>query len=407
MFASGAECPGARRLALAVRPRPLRTPLVPALLRRIVTRLAGLLTRRQVVFLPRVAGAEARLLDLRAPYRVDATSVAIAVTDGRVGEMTIAVRGYSGHFPGRAVWRPWAFAHAGPCTYTLDLATGTLWRGVAMVAQAGKAITFPSRRFAIDWGLETPSGEVAERQTGHYRPGGDEPVDAAYFGGGNYVDHEAESAGEHPAVVRLLKSHGAGPRVLEIGCATGGLVAALRAAGFDAVGADFSEWAVGQATARLGGAHAWQWNVERDPAPAALAGRGPFDALVLWVTLEHFRAPWAALAALAPLCAPGARLFIKTTNADSLTHQLFGGDWEGFYDWTHHGVSEVGVRSLRERLPALGWRVRACATELVWDGSADPLHATVREWHTHDARFRRLLVERELGDLVTVVAERG
>ena len=378
---------------------------MPALLRQFLTGLAGILTRRRIVVLPRVAGDERLTFGVRAMYRVDATALAFDVTDPRDGQLTIAVRGYSGHFPGAAVWQPWAFAHTGPCRYTLDLATGTLWRGAAMVAHAGKPITFPTRRFALDFRLECADGSVAVRQTGHYVTGGDKPVDASYFSGDNYVDHEAESAGEHPAVVRLLREHHAGHRVLEIGCATGGLVAALRAAGFDAIGADFSEWAVGEATRRLGAAHAWQWNVERDPAPAALARRGPFDAIVLWVTLEHFRAPWTALAVLGPLCAPGAQLFIKTTNADSLTHQLFGGDWEGFYDWTHHGVHEVGVRSLRARLPALGWRVRSCLTERLWDGSADPLHATLREWYANDARFRQLLADRDLGDLVTIVAE--
>ena len=377
-----------------------------ASIRKLVTGLAGAVVRRHVVLLPHVAGSESRLLAVRAPYRVDATSLLLDVTDPRSGTLRLSIRGYRGHFPGEPVWQPWAFAHAGPCTYTLDLAAGVLWRGVAQVAQAGKPITFPTRRFAIDCTLET-SGGTARRQTGHYLTGGDRAVDAAYFGGDNYVDHEAESVGEHAGVVALLRAHGAGARVLEVGCATGGLVAALRTAGYDAVGADFSAWAIGEATARLGGTHAWRWDAEQEAPPAALVSRGPFDALVLWVTLEHFRAPFKVLAALAPLCAPGAKLFIKTTSADSLTHQLFGRDWEGHFDWTHHGVELVSVRTLREQLPRLGWQVRSCATELVWDGSADPLHATVREWYSYDARFRALIAEKELGDLVTVVAVRA
>ena len=404
--ASLGVCPAPTPPPLPRPPVPPPGPCVLALLRQFLTGLAGLLSRRHVVVLPRLAGGEARLLDVHTAYRVEGTSLAIEVTDRRTGPLRISVRGYAGHFPGAPVWQPWPIAHGGPCTYRLDLAAGTLCRAGATLAQAGKPIVFPTRRFALDFRLEAASG-TAVRQTGHYLARDDRPVDAAYFGGDNYVDHEAESAGEHPAVVRLLREHGAGPRLLEVGCATGGLVAALRQSGFDAVGADFSEWAIAEASRRLGATHAWQWNVERDPAPADLVGRGPFDALVLWVTLEHFRAPWAALEALGPLCAPGARLFIKTTNADSLTHQLFGRDWEGFFDWTHLGVREVGVRTLRERLPAMGWRIRSCATELVWDGNADPWHATLRDWHSHDARFRQLLASRDLGDLVTVVAERA
>jgi hypothetical protein len=43
---------------------------------------------------------------------------------------------------------------------------------------------------------------------------------------------------------------------------------------------------------------------------------------------------------------------------------------------------------------------------VVWDGNADPTHATLREWWASDARFRRLLTERDLGDLITCVATR-
>jgi hypothetical protein len=89
-----------------------------------------------------------------------------------------------------------------------------------------------------------------------------------------------------------------------------------------------------------------------------------------------------------------------------LTRQLFGRDWEGRFDPTHFGVEQVGVRSLRERLPALGWRIESLTTERIWDGCADPTHATLREWWAADARFRRLLAERDLGDLIHCVAVR-
>ena len=233
-------------------------------------------------------------------------------------------------------------------------------------------------------------------------------MDASYFGGDNYVDHDAQSAAEHPAIVARVRAMAAPPaRVLEVGCATGGLVHALRVAGYDAVGADFSSWAVERARERLGGLHAFEWNADAAPPAAELASRGPFDVLVLWVTLEHFRDPWAALAALAPLAAPRAQLLIKTTNADSLTHRIFGRDWEGHFDWTHHGVELVGAQSLRTQLPVLGWRIAALTTEQVWDSNADPTHATLRDWHASDARFRQLLAERDLGDLVTVTAVRA
>ena len=80
--------------------------------------------------------------------------------------------------------------------------------------------------------------------TGHYLPVEGRGVSAAYFQGDDYVDHEAQSAGDHQQVLQLLRQHHACDPVIEIGCATGGLLAALDAAGFQAIGLDISEWAV-------------------------------------------------------------------------------------------------------------------------------------------------------------------
>jgi hypothetical protein len=119
---------------------------------------------------------------------------------------------------------------------------------------------------------------------------------------------------------------------------------------------------------------------------------------------EHFAAPFAALERLSALVASGGRLFLTTTNADGIGHHVFGRDWEGYFDWTHQGVDLVSARSLRDGLARCGWHVERLETTAVWDLNADPTHATLREWWASDARFRRLLVERELGDLITCVA---
>ena len=76
----------------------------------------------------------------------------------------------------------------------------------------------------------------------------------------------------------------------------------------------------------------------------------------------------------------------------------------GYFDWTHLGVDQVSARTLRGGLERIGWRVELLETTVVWDGNADPTHATLREWFASDARFRRLLVERDLGDLISCVA---
>ena len=110
---------------------------------------------------------------------------------------------------------------------------------------------------------------------------------------------------------------------------------------------------------------------------------------------------------LTSVCSAGTTLIITTANADSLTHAIFGREWEGYFDWTHLGVDQVGARRLREELSRLGWQVAHLSTHAVWDGSADPVHETLRDWWVADARFRRLLTERDLGDFVTCVAVLG
>ena len=120
--------------------------------------------------------------------------------------------------------------------------------------------------------------------------------------------------------------------------------------------------------------------------------------------LEHFAEPFTVLDRLSALVRSGGRLFLTTTNAGGLGHYLFQRDWEGYFDWTHLGVDAVSADSLRAGLERIGWHVDELETTVIWDGNADPTHATLREWFASDARFRRLLVERNLGDLISCVA---
>jgi SAM-dependent methyltransferase len=207
-------------------------------------------------------------------------------------------------------------------------------------------------------------------------------------------------------MVALALEHGARGPVLEIGCASGGTLAALQQAGFDGFGVDVSDLAVSRATERLGPGRVWQCDPERDGFPAALREKAPFGAIVMASVLEHFHDPFAVVAGLRDIVAPSAVLIIVTTNADSLGHRVFGNDWEGYVDWSHHGVDQVTPSSLRARLPEGGWSIETLRTWHLWDGSADPIHASMREWFSSDARMRQLLEERELGDFITCVARR-
>ena len=375
----------------------------------LVTRLKGLflrtlsrITNRHAVLLPAEAGRDDALIDLRAPYRVTGTVLTVDLRETGSGRLSATLLGYEGHFPVRVLWTGEAREYPGPRALGLDLVSGAVRLGGSDWGRV--PLPFPGRRFCWKLRLVALDGRVRERLTGHYVPLDVSAVGREYFEGENYVDHEAQSAADHLEIVRLLRAHGARAPVLEIGCATGGLLAALDAEGLTGVGVDISEWAIARAAERLGPGRTWVCDFEKDELPAAITARRPFGTLVLAAVLEHFREPFAVLARLTPLAAPGTVLVISTTNRDSLSQMLFGSEWEGHFDWTHRSVDQISARTLRAELPALGWRIERLTTDLVWDISADPTRATVREWWATDARFRRLLAERELGDIVTCVA---
>jgi SAM-dependent methyltransferase len=263
----------------------------------------------------------------------------------------------------------------------------------------------PTRRFCWALDLDLAAGGRHSRVTGHYVPGSGD-VDDGYYSGDNYVDYEAESLSTRDAIVDLARKYPFDGAALEIGCATGALLEDLQRAGFDAFGIDYSAWAVEQARARVGADRVWQVDIERDLDQPDVASHAPFGALIMLSVLEHFADPFRVLERLSALVRPGGRLFLTTTNAGGLGRTLFGRDWEGYFDWTHLGVDQVSARSLRDGLHRLGWRVDQLETTVVWDGNADPTHATLREWFANDARFRRLLIERDLGDLISCVATR-
>jgi hypothetical protein len=374
--------------------------------------LSGLsrLTGRSAHLLPAEAAGDGLLLDVSGPYRLEAPRLDLEILAPGTGRLAVEVLGYDGHFPTRRLWLAEGLPYSGPCRLSLDLAAGA----VTLDDRPCGAVPppLPARRFCCRLVLEQDAGARRIRLTSHYRAVTAEPaggIGRGYFEGENYLDHEAQSVGEAADILGWLRRFEAEGPALEVGCATGNVLLALEQAGLPACGLDISEWAVEHANRRLGRERAWVCDAgaaaERGFPPEILA-RAPFHTLLLWSVFEHFRDPFATLEQLGRLAAPGATLLLQTTNADSLTHTIFGTDWEGYFDWTHLGVDQVSVRSIREGLPRLGWRIEHLHTHLLWTSSADPTHATLREGYAADSRFRRLLAERDLGDLILVVARK-
>jgi 2-polyprenyl-3-methyl-5-hydroxy-6-metoxy-1,4-benzoquinol methylase len=369
-----------------------------ALKRGLLAAVSGI-TGRTAVLLPPDAAADVEVLPVRAPYRVPGGSIRYDLLLPCAGELSMWLESPAAHAP-----IPVRFRCAAPCAIELRLADG----GVSYAGRPqGRVSHAPivARRFSCTFELREDDGRLRRRRVGHYLPR-DGSVDASYYSGEDYVDYEAESESVHREVLALARRHAAAGPVLEIGCATGGTLAALRGAGFEVTGVDASAWAVERASERLGRV-VWCADVERAGVPQAAAARGPFGTIVLAAVLEHFAQPRAVLSSLTALAAPAAHLLILTTNADSLTHRIFGAEWEGYFDWTHRGVEAIAPPALRAWLPALGWHIVELRTWHVWTGSADPTHATLRDWCSADARFRALLAERDLGDFIVCVARRA
>lgn len=108
-------------------------------------------------------------------------------------------------------------------------------------------------------------------------------------------------------MARLLESKDA--RILDIGCANGGLLQRFREAGFtNLVGVDPSTVCV--ANARSRGVEAWQGSLSALPRDV-----GACDLVILNSVLEHVLDVKGAIRAMASVCCPTGKLFLQVPDA--------------------------------------------------------------------------------------------
>jgi 2-polyprenyl-3-methyl-5-hydroxy-6-metoxy-1,4-benzoquinol methylase len=145
-------------------------------------------------------------------------------------------------------------------------------------------------------------------------------------------------AGVRREIEPLLPAHAA--RVLEIGCGAGATLAWLKSRGTFAstTGVEMFESAAAVARTRVDRvivANAEQWITE----PGDI---GPFDLVLCLDVLEHMVDPWAFVAQLERLIAPGGHLVCSIPNVryyKVVRDLLFKGQWryrhDGILDRTH------------------------------------------------------------------------
>lgn len=149
-------------------------------------------------------------------------------------------------------------------------------------------------------------------------------------------------------------------RVLDVGCATGSFLAALREQGWQAHGVELSPYAADYARQRYG------LDVFTGELQAAQFPPDSFDLVVLWDVLEHVYQPRETLLEAARIAAPEGALLLVLPNPDSVETRLFGPYWAGWDTPRHLHVYTRPV--IRRLLRETGWRMEAvrCITGRIW-----------------------------------------
>jgi SAM-dependent methyltransferase len=185
------------------------------------------------------------------------------------------------------------------------------------------------------------------------------------------------------------RQEGRRPAALDVGCATGALLAALRDSGWEPQGVEISEAQASYGERRFG-IPIRACGLEDAAFPAA-----SFDLVHASHLIEHLNDPVSFLDEVSRVLAPGGLLALTTPNADGFQARLLGPGWRSaIYDHLYIFSS----RSLRALLESRGFRVRALVT---WGGWARGLKPAFLK-RPLDSAAKRL----GFGDVVAILAGR-
>jgi 2-polyprenyl-3-methyl-5-hydroxy-6-metoxy-1,4-benzoquinol methylase len=239
------------------------------------------------------------------------------------------------------------------------------------------------------------------RVCSHYLPYEGKAIGKDYYFGDDYTDYPLHTNASY--ALELVSQYCSGVRLLDVGCALGIYTSAFLNAGFDAYGVDVSEFAVHEAGKRMPPNRVRQCNLDESEIPFDAS----FGAFWMWDVLEHSGDPEMMLRKISRKALQGSYLFLRTSNAESLTRRLFESDWEGYTDYSHHGVDKVSAKSLPVWLRDLGWEIVEWKCSTIWVFGNDPVVLRLHEVFENISELEVLLAERDLGDSILVVARKG
>jgi len=147
---------------------------------------------------------------------------------------------------------------------------------------------------------------------------------------------------------------GAKPRYLDVGCSTGFVVEAARAAGWDATGIDLNPSAIEFGRGR---------GLDLRTAALEDAGFDPasFDAVSLFDVLEHLIDPRRIITAATDLLVPGGILFLYVPNYDSASRLLMGA--HAHFIWPTHHLNYYTPTTIRDLMSRNGLTSELVVTE--------------------------------------------
>jgi SAM-dependent methyltransferase len=159
-----------------------------------------------------------------------------------------------------------------------------------------------------------------------------------------------------PALEAALKKRGK-PRALDVGCATGALLASLRNRDWNVTGVEISPSA--DYARRERGLEVRRLPLEQNHFPADY-----FDLILASHLIEHLNDPAGFVREACRICAPGGYLLITTPNIAGFQARLFGGRWRSaIFDHLYL----FSVKTLSALLWEAGFRVEKTVT---WGGLA-------------------------------------
>jgi SAM-dependent methyltransferase len=124
---------------------------------------------------------------------------------------------------------------------------------------------------------------------------------------------------DFPALEEALKKRGR-PRALDVGCATGALLARLRDRGWDVTGVEISP--AGEYARRERALDVKSLPLEKNHFPS-----GSFDVVLASHLIEHLTDPAGFVREVYRICAPGGCFMVTTPNISGFQARLFRGRW--------------------------------------------------------------------------------